>query len=172
MQGKAKDRDVNHLRQAVHSFGFTVVARGIRVFVVPPDGEEIFVCRKLQRQGFWELNRVDRNLWELYGAVGISVFEYISIQELIKWFYDMALEIPEIMDGQRLKAKECGALATNADMLRLRGRARDHKHERKLARKRKRDKALQEAEANARKRQERIRDRINAAPATGSRRVS
>lgn len=159
-RGKAKDRDVEHLRQSVASFGFTVVARGCRVFILWPDATEVYICRKLPRPGFWELNRVDRQLWELHGAVGIPVFEYISIIELITWFYELALQNPIIMEGLKLHAKDAGNLKTNAERIAARGRPRDLKHEYALARKRKRNKMIQTAEENAKKRQDTIRARV------------
>lgn len=158
-RGRAKDRDVEHMRQSLASFGFTVVARVDRVFIVWPDATEVYICKKLPRLGFWELNRVDRQLWETHGALGIPVFEYISTVEAITWFYELALQTPVIVEGLKLCAKDAGNLTTHAARITARGRKRDLKHEYELARKRKRNKALQEAEDNARKRQDAIRDR-------------
>ena len=160
-RGRAKDRDVEHLRQSVASFGFTVVARGIRLFVIWPDATEVYICKKLPRSGFWELNRVDRQLWEIHGALGIPVFEYISIQEIIKWFYDLALVTPVIMEGLHLHAKNAGNLTAHAQRIAARGRPRDLKHEYAMARKRKRNKKLQEAEDRAKKHIASLKDSLN-----------
>ena len=159
-RGQAGDRDVERLRQAISSFGFTVVARGIRIFVLWPDATELFICKKLTRIGYWELSKVNRELWEIHGAIGLPVFEYISIQDIMKWFYELALVTPAIMEGLKLRACDVEHLEKHADRLRARGRPRNLKHEYKLARKRKRDKALREAEQRDKQRQDDIRDRI------------
>lgn len=160
-RGRASDRDVEKLRQAISSFGFTVVARGSRIFVLWVGAEELYICKKLPRQGYWELSKVDRDLWELHGAIGLPVFEYISIQEIMKWFYDLALMTPAIMEGLKLVADDVANLEKHANRLKARGRPRDLKHEYTLAKKRKRNKRLQEAEERDRKRQDDIRDRIS-----------
>lgn len=149
--GRVGDADVRQLKKIVSSFGFTVVARGVRIFVIWPGAQEVYICRKLPRLGFWELNKVDRNLWELHGALGIHVFAYIGVQELIRWFYELALQTPTIMEGLHMTAKNAGNLIRHAD--------RNKPQTQTKATKRKRNTRLQEEEDRDRKRQDDIRDK-------------
>lgn len=160
-RGRAANPDVNHLRVSIASFGFTVVTRLNRIFVIYPGSEKVYICKKLARQGFWELNEVNRNLWELYGALGISIFPYISVQELIKWFYELALDTPEIMEGLQLRASDYGNLSKHAETIKERELPLHIKREKAKAKKKRRNKRLREAQAYDKKRQDSLRDRID-----------
>lgn len=159
MGRKARDPEVQQLRASLNSFGFTVITRLERIFVVWAGAEQIYICKKLPRSGFWELNVVDRHLWEIHGALGINVFQYIGIQEIIKWFYDLALQTPAIVEGLRLKIEDAGALKANAQRIYERERPRDLEKEYAKARRKRRNRIIKERERNEQLRQDAIRDR-------------
>lgn len=163
MARKARDPEVQQLRESLKSFGFTIVTRLNRIFVVWAGAEQIYICKKLPRSGFWELNVVDRNLWEIHGALGIHVFQYISIQEIIKWFYDLALQTPAIVEGLRLEVADAGALKANAQRIYDREKPRDLEKEYAKARRKRRNKIIRERERSEQARQDAIRDRNHPA---------
>lgn len=168
--GRCADQNVHKMRQAIRSFGFTTVVRGPRIFVLWPGTEEILICRQLERAGYWELNKVDRNLWEKFGAIGIPIFEFIVAPELIKWMYEKALDTPEVVAGLAQTAKESGAYDAAARATQ-RYRERDYKAERARAKKRKQTQLAREANRHVNDRQEKP-DRISPTGEKRSRRQS
>lgn len=88
-----------NMKTVVRSFGYAVIARHPRLLCLAPGDDTIFVIRTLKREGFWELNRVDRFMWEKYGALGYPMREWMPAAELIRFLYDYATGQAGIQEG-------------------------------------------------------------------------
>lgn len=73
--------------EAIRSFGYSTIVIKYRIFCLAPGDETIYVIRKLKRDGFWELNQVDRFMWEKYGAMGYPLRPFICTAELLEFLY-------------------------------------------------------------------------------------
>lgn len=87
---KKRSEDFQNLLDCVKSYGYAVMQVRKRIFCLAPGSETIFVLRQLQREGYWEMNMVDRFMWERYGAMGYPIRPYISVPELLEFLYTYA----------------------------------------------------------------------------------
>lgn len=88
-----------NMKTVVRSFGYAVMARHPRLLCLAPGDDTIFVIKKLKREGYWELNRVDRFMWDKYGALGYPMRPWIDANELIRFLYDYATGQAGIQEG-------------------------------------------------------------------------
>lgn len=96
---KKKTEEETNLVQSIRSFGYAVMVAQKRVFCLAPGTDVIFVLRKLQREGYWELNMVDRFMWEKYGAMGYPIRPHIIVPELLEFLYTYAAGQEAIKQG-------------------------------------------------------------------------
>lgn len=143
MAGRPIPNDMKALRRSLESFGFTIKICGPKMFIINEFSTEVFVASRRSRLGYFGLNRVDREMWEMTGAEGVVVFQNIIVQELTKWMYDYALELRA--EGKLIlrKKKERPAVTiTRRD-------ARDYTHEYEL--RKIREKKKKQAERKSRR---------------------
>lgn len=88
-----------NMKVVLRSFGYAVMARHPRLLCLAPGDDTIFIVRTMKREGFWELNRVDRFMWEKYGALGYPMRPYMPAAELIRFLYDYATRQAGIQEG-------------------------------------------------------------------------
>lgn len=88
-----------NMKLVVRSFGYAVMARHPRLLCLAPGDDTIFIIRTMKREGYWELNRVDRFMWEKYGALGYPMRPYMPAHELIHFLYDYATGQAGIQEG-------------------------------------------------------------------------
>lgn len=99
MPAVKRTEDFQNLITSLRSFGYAVMQAQKRIFCLAPGSDTIFILRKLQREGYWEMNLVDRFMWEKYGAMGYPIRPWITVPELLEFLYTFAAGEEAIKQG-------------------------------------------------------------------------
>lgn len=105
-QRKLNTEEQKAMMESIASFGYSVKVVKYRIFCLAPGDNTIFVIRKLKRDGFWELNQVDRFMWMRYGAMGYPLYTYITTGDLLEFLYCHAAAEEGIRQGLVLTQRD------------------------------------------------------------------